>query len=118
MLVVAGLRRVVAEERTVSNLDCELAGDRPSAATEPLGAQSAVDWITERQDAAVERLFALLEQNQAAIGALAQAWRHTRRALELTQAELAYTQRTLAAERLIHGQPPTEEIPPRSHAAA
>jgi hypothetical protein len=67
------------------------------AATSPR-ARSAVDWVTEHQDAAVERLFLLLEQNQAAIAALAQAWRHTRRALEVTQDELARTLEALAAE--------------------
>jgi hypothetical protein len=67
------------------------------AATSPR-AHSAVDWVTEHQDAAVERLFLLLEQNQAAIAALAQAWRHTRRALEVTQDELARTLEALAAE--------------------
>ena len=118
MVVVAGLRRVLAEEPTVSNFECEREGDRPPAWTEPLQAQNAVDWITERQDVAVERLFALLEQNQAAIGALAQAWRHTRRALELSQAELAYTKRALAAERSIHAPSRAEETPPHSHAAA
>jgi hypothetical protein len=117
MLVVAGLRRVFAEEPTVSNLECEPAADHHSAATEPLSAQSAIDWITEREDETVERLFALLEQNQTAIAALAQAWRHTRRALELTQADLAYTKRALVAERSLRGQRPAEETP-RSHAAA
>jgi hypothetical protein len=103
----------------MANLEWECASDRPlSAATDPLYTQGAVDWITEHQDAAVERLFALLEQNQAAIAALAQAWRHTRRALELSQAELAYVKRTAAAERLIHGRAPADEPPPRSHAAA
>jgi hypothetical protein len=103
----------------MASLEWERASDRPlDAQTEPLHAQSAVDWITEHEDAAVERLFALLEQNQAAIAALAQAWRHTRRALELSQAELAYTKRAAAAERLLHGQRPADEPPPRSHAAA
>ena len=103
----------------MANLEWERASDRLSgAAMDPLYAQSAVDWITEHEDAAVERLFALLEQNQAAIAALAQAWRHTRRALELSQAELAYTKRAAAAERLINGRPPADEPPPRSHAAA
>jgi len=50
-------------------------------------------------ESTVERLFALLEENQVAITALAQAWRHTRRTLHLTQAQLAHTQETLAAER-------------------
>jgi hypothetical protein len=103
----------------MANLEGERASDRPlAAAIDTLYAQGTVDWITEHQDAAVERLFALLEQNQAAIAALAQAWRHTRRALELSQAELAYTKRAAAAERLIHGGPPADEPPPRSHAAA
>jgi hypothetical protein len=48
---------------------------------------------------AVERLFALLEENQVAITALAQAWRHTNRTLQLTQAQLAHTQEMLAVER-------------------
>src|SRR5215471_7167222 len=106
--------RPTAEEPAMANLEWEHAGDRPLEST----TQSAVDWISEHEDAAVERLFALLEQNQAAIAALAQAWRHTRRALELSQAELAYLKRTVAAERLIHGRPPADEPPPRSHAAA
>lgn len=67
--------------------------------TTALHAASAVDWITEHEEAAVERLFALVEQNQVAIAALAQAWRHTRRALARTQAELADAQDALAAER-------------------
>lgn len=54
--------------------------------------------------ATVERLFALLEENQVAIAALAQAWRHQSRALELTQAELARTQEALAADRRIRRQ--------------
>jgi len=103
----------------VESFEWERESDRPlAAAMDTLYAQGTVDWITEHQDAAVERLFALLEQNQAAIAALAQAWRHTRRALELSQAELAYLKRTVAAERLIHGRPPADEPPPRSHAAA
>ena len=103
----------------MANLEWERASDRPVGdAIDTLYAQGTVDWITEHQDAAVERLFALLEQNQAAIAALAQAWRHTRRALELSQAELAYTKRAAAAERLIHANPPADEPPPRSHAAA
>ncbi len=61
----------------------------PRAPDEPVKPNGA----TDPYEATVERLFALLEQNQAAIAALAQAWRHTRRALELTQAELAYTKR-------------------------
>lgn len=103
----------------MASLEWERAGDGPLEPTsDPLYAQSAVDWITEHEDSAVERLFALLEQNQAAIAALAQAWRHTKRALELSQAELAYTKRAAAAERLLHGDRPAEESPPRSHAAA
>jgi hypothetical protein len=103
----------------MANLEWERAGDCPLEATaDPLYTQSAVDWITEHEDEAVERLFALHDQNQAAIAALAQAWRHTRQALELSQAELAYTKRAAAAERLIHGRRPSDESPPRSHAAA
>lgn len=49
----------------------------------------------------VERLLALLEENRIAIATLAQAWRHTNRALQLTQAELAHTQERLAAEQQI-----------------
>ena len=52
----------------------------------------------------VERLFALLEENQVAIATLAQAWRHTSRALKLTQSELTHTQERLAAERRIRRQ--------------
>jgi ABC-type nitrate/sulfonate/bicarbonate transport system substrate-binding protein len=100
----------------MANLEWER--DRFSAMTDRLHAQSATDWITEHPDAAVERLFALLEQNQAAIAALAQAWRHTRRALELTQADLAYTRRALATERLIQGRLPADEASPDPHAAA
>ena len=53
-------------------------------------------------EATVERLFALLEENQVAITALAQAWRHTSRALELTKAQLANAERRLATERVNH----------------
>lgn len=67
---------------------------------ERIGAPGAAD----PYDAAVERLFVLLEENQVAVAALAQAWRHTRRALELAQAELSRTQDALAAERRIHSQ--------------
>jgi hypothetical protein len=68
-------------------------------------------------EATVGRLFALLEENQVAIATLAQAWRHTSRALELTQAELSRTQDMLAAERL-NSQHPADEAPARSHTAA
>ncbi len=50
----------------------------------------------------VEGLFALLEENQIAIRALAQAWRHTRRDLELTKVQLEAAERRLAAEALKH----------------
>jgi hypothetical protein len=60
--------------------------------------------ITDPYEATVERLFVLLEENQAAIATLAQAWRHTRRALEQTRAELSRTRDALAAERQIHRQ--------------
>jgi hypothetical protein len=53
-------------------------------------------------EATAERLFVLLEENQAAIATLAQAWRHTRRALEQTRAELSRTEDALAAERQSH----------------
>lgn len=102
----------------MSNHESEPAAYPSSPVTDPSRAQSAVDWITERQDDAVERLFALLEQNQGAIAALAQAWRHTKRALELSQADLAYTKRALAAERLIHSGPQADQTKPRSDAAA
>ena len=52
-------------------------------------------------DATVERLLGLLEENQSAIAALAQAWRHKNRMLEITQAELAQTLDALAAERRV-----------------
>jgi hypothetical protein len=55
-------------------------------------------------DATVEQLFLLLEENQAAIATLAQAWRHTRRALEQTRAELSRTRDALADERQIRRQ--------------
>jgi hypothetical protein len=60
--------------------------------------------IADPYDAAVERLFVLLEENQVAMATLAQAWRHMRRALELAQAELSRAQDALAAERRIHRQ--------------
>lgn len=97
----------------MANLEWERASDRPAAAMDQRHAQSAVEWITEHEDAAVERLFALLEQNQAAIAALAQAWRHTRRALELTRAELDYAKRAHTAEQRIHRQPPIDPTPSR-----
>src|SRR5262249_23506285 len=49
---------------------------RPAPAATGKG-QSAVDWISEHQEGAIERLFALLDQNQAAIAALAHAWQQT-----------------------------------------
>lgn len=67
---------------------------------ERIGAPEAVD----PYDAAVERLFVLLEENQVAVAALAQAWRHTRRDLELARAELSRTQAALAAERRIQSR--------------
>jgi len=79
----------------------------PTEEAAPGPGHSAADWMSANEEAAVERLFALLEQNQVAIAALAQAWRHTRRALQLTQARLAYTERLLAAER--HEFPPTPD---------
>jgi hypothetical protein len=82
----------------MANLEWERSEDDPLPTTARLRSATAVDWITDHEEAAVERLFALLEQNQVAIAALAQAWRHTRRALAVTQAELAQTQSTLAAE--------------------
>lgn len=79
----------------------------PSAALSPIAAtpgQKDVAKPNEGADpyeAAVERLFVLLEENQVAIATLAQAWRHKSRALELAQDELARTQEALAAERQI-----------------
>ncbi len=53
-------------------------------------------------EATVERLLALLEENQIAITALAKAWRHTSRDLELTKVQLEAAERRLAAETLKH----------------
>lgn len=61
-----------------------------------------VGW--DAYDATVERLLGVLEENQAAIAALTQAWRHKSRALEITEAELARTLEALAAERRGHRQ--------------
>lgn len=88
----------------MANVEWERLHDHSVQATAELQGTSALDWITEHEEEAVERLFALLEQNQVAIAALAQAWRHTRRALARTQAELADTRNTLAAERHIPRQ--------------
>jgi len=74
----------------MASVEWERSGDRPL----PTGVE-AVD----AYETTVERLFALLEENQVAIAALAQAWRHQNRVLELTRAELAHTQEVLAAER-------------------
>jgi hypothetical protein len=54
--------------------------------------------------ATVERLFVLLEENRIATATLAHAWRHMRRALELTQAELSRAQDALATDRGIDRQ--------------
>jgi ABC-type nitrate/sulfonate/bicarbonate transport system substrate-binding protein len=86
----------------MTSFEWERSSDRPLPASGPSGLPTAADWIREHQDAAVERLFKLLEENQAALAALAQAWRQTRRALELTQADLTVTQNELAAERRSH----------------
>jgi hypothetical protein len=101
MLVVAGLRRTVCGGTTMASLEWERPSDRPAAAAADHPRQAAGD--VNRTDApyetTVERLFALLEENQVAITALAQAWRHTNRTLELTQAQLAHTQELLDVER-------------------
>jgi len=55
-------------------------------------------------EATVERLFELLEENRVATATLAHAWRHMRRALELTQAELSRAQDALGTERGIDRQ--------------
>lgn len=90
----------------MASVESERSGDRPLPAgtaappahQEPLMRNDEAD----PYEALVERLFALLEENQVAIATLAQAWRHKSRALQLTQAELAHTQERLAAERRVH----------------
>jgi hypothetical protein len=86
----------------MANVEREYPGDsalpaRVDAAPRPMPNEG---W--DAYDATVERLLGLLEENQAAIAALAQAWRHKSRALEVTQAELAHTLEALAAERRGH----------------
>jgi hypothetical protein len=80
----------------MANVGWERPEDRRLAA-EPVVSNGGRD----PYDATVERLLLVLEENQAAIAALAQAWRHKSRALEVTQAELAQTQEALAAERRV-----------------
>jgi len=106
MLDAAGLRQS-AEEPTMASVKVEDSSESwqpsdPGTATpkEPVKPTETAD----PYNAAVERLFVLLEENQVAVTTLAQAWQHTRRALELTQAELSRTQDALAAERRIHPQ--------------
>ena len=89
----------------MASVESERSGSRPlptrTAATpsheEPLQRKDEAD----PYEPLVERLLALLEENRVAIATLAQAWRHTNRALQLTQAELAHTQERLAAEQQI-----------------
>jgi hypothetical protein len=71
----------------------------PESGTAPTSEPVNPTETADPYDVAVEQLFVLLEENQAAIATLAQAWRHKTRALELTQAELSRTQDALAAER-------------------
>jgi hypothetical protein len=107
MLDVAGLRRLVAEEATMASFEVEGSSEpcqQPERATAP-----PEEWVrssdaADPYEATVERLFMLLEENQVAVAALAQAWRHTRRALQLAQAELSRTQDALAAERRMQRQ--------------
>jgi hypothetical protein len=107
MLDVAGLRRLIAEEPTMASFKVE-GSTEPLRPPEP-GTANSEEPVKPRDtadpyEAAVERLFVLLEENQVAMAILAQAWRHMRRALELTQAELSRTQDALAAERGAHRQ--------------
>jgi len=82
--------------------------ERPSATSDAFDAPTAMSRShvagPDPYEATVERLFALLEENQIAIQALAQAWRHTSRALELTKAQLANAEQRLATEMLDHGK--------------
>lgn len=83
----------------MANLEWECPGDRPSPPRFEAAQRvmSTDGW--DAYDATVERLLEVLEENQAAIATLVQAWRHKSRALEVTQAELARTLEALAAER-------------------
>lgn len=89
----------------MASVESERSGNRPLPTR--TGATPSREEPPERKDEAdpyeplVERLLALLEENRVAIATLAQAWRHTSRALQLTRAELAHTQERLAAERRI-----------------
>src|SRR6266566_7062965 len=99
MLDLAGLRQS-AEEPTMASVKVEGLSE-PWQPSDP-GTATPEQPVkpTERADpyeAVVERLFVLLEENQVAVATLAQAWQHTRRALELTQAELSRTQDALGA---------------------
>ena len=76
----------------MASLEWEGLTDRPP---DPVGPTEPAD----PYEGAVDRLLALVEENQVAITALAQAWRHTNRTLHLTQAQLAHTQQMLADER-------------------
>ena len=77
----------------MASLEWERPSDHPADdPVEPIGS-------ADPYETTVERLFALLEENQIAITALAQAWRHTNRTLQLTRAQLEHTQESLAAER-------------------
>jgi hypothetical protein len=76
----------------------------PESGTAPPDAPVKATETADPYEAAVEQLFVLLEENQVAIRTLAQAWRHMRRSLQLTQAELSRTQAALAAELRIDRQ--------------
>lgn len=99
----------------MASVEAERSGDRPlptrTAATPAHEKPLTEDNAADPYEALVERLFSILEENQVAIATLAQAWRHTRRALELTQADLAYTKRALAAEQLIRRRLTAGEAP-------
>jgi len=85
----------------MASLEWERSSVRPvaAAADHPRQAAGDANLTDATYEATIERLFALLEENQVAITALAQAWRHTNRTLQLTQAQLAHTQELLDVER-------------------
>jgi hypothetical protein len=85
----------------MANVGWERPSDRPLQPVIDVAEPAISNGEGDPYDATVERLLALLEENQAAIAALAQAWRHKSRMLEVTQAELAHTLEALAAERRV-----------------
>ena len=86
----------------MANAEWERPGDRSPPAQVEAGQRVMPHDGSDAYDATVERLLEVLEENQVAIAALVQAWRHKSRALEVTQAELARTLDALAAERVRH----------------